>query len=109
MKIVYEGKIWNTITRFQQPKSVQDRIDFLKSLIKYYIDNQNNPYEYIHPSEKPKEKIVSKLNYNKLKKLYISSNKKRKFPDYPKSGKLTKHLNILFSEFNINPYNSKKK
>ena len=96
---VLEGKIWNNMRRYIQPKSVQERIDYLKSVIKYY---ESGTFDYIHPSEKPKEAKVSKRNYNKLKRNYKG---KAKFPEYPKSGKLTKPLSKLFEQYDINPYN----
>jgi len=102
---VWEGKIWNNTQRYRQPKSVQDRIDMLEKLIEYYKKDNIN---LIHPSEKIKEPIVSKSNYNKLKKQYSFSlhiKGKKKFPEYPKSGKLTKILENLFNEFEIEPYN----
>ena len=48
------------------------------------------------------EQIVSKKNYNKLKKVYTG---KAKFPDYPNSKKLTKPLEKLFKEYEIEPFN----
>jgi len=99
---IFEGKIWNNTQRYKQPKNVQDRINILEKLIEYY---KKDNFNFIHPSEAPKEPIVSKSNYNKLKKLYTLSLKKKKFPEYPKSGKLTKILENLFSEFKIEPYN----
>jgi len=96
---VLEGKIWNNTRRYIQPKNVQERIEFLESLISYY---KQPTYQYIHPSENVKEPIVSKRNYNKLKKVY---DKKAKFPEYPKSKKITIKLKELFKEYNIEPYN----
>jgi len=96
---VWEGKIWNNTQRYRQPESVNERVEMLKSLIAYY---EKGTYDIIHHSEKPKEPIVSKRNYNKLKKAY---NGKKKFPEYPKSGKLTMGLGILFEEYDIEPYN----
>ena len=96
---VWEGKIWNNTQRYMQPTCVKDRIDMLKSLIKYY---EKGTYPIIHHTEKKKEKTVSKRNYNKLKKEYSG---KRKFPEYPKSGKLTIQLKKLFEEYEISPYN----
>lgn len=101
-----DGKIWNSMNRYIQPKNVQERIEFLENLISYY---KKTNYNLIHPNEKPKELDVSKKNYNKLKKLYLKDfeqkKKKRKFPEYPKSKKLTKILKKLFEEYNIEPYN----
>lgn len=103
---VLEGKIWNNTSRYLKPKNVQERIDFLKSLVAYY---EQGTYDLIHPDEKVKEKILSKKNYNKLKKAYSldieKGIKKRKFPEYPKSKKATKALILLFKEYNIDLYN----
>lgn len=96
---VWEGKIWNSTTRYRQPKSVQERIDMLKKLIDYY---EKENYPLVHPKEKVQEKTVSKANYNKLKKLY---KEKKNLPMYPKSGKLTVGLKALFEKYNISPYN----
>lgn len=96
---VIEGKIWNNMNRYKQPENIQDRIIFLKNLLQYY---KKDNYALIHPSEKIKEKSVSKRNYNKLRKLYSG---KAAFPKYPASGKLTKPLNVLFEKYNISPWN----
>ena len=96
---VWEGKIWNNTKRYRQQKTVKDRIDMLKSLISYY---EKGTYNYIHHTEKEQEPNVSKQNYNKLKKIY---NGKKKFPEYPKSKKLTNALKELFNKYNIEPYN----
>lgn len=96
---VWEGKIWNNTGRYRQPKSVQERIDMLHKLMKYY---EKENYKLVHPSEKIPEKTISKANYNRLKKLY---NEKKKLPEYPKSGKLTLGLQVLFEKYEIEPYN----
>jgi len=90
----FEGKIFNNTRRFQ----VKNINEWLKKLIEYW-DSPN--YPYIHPSEKPKKPKISKRQYNLLKKNY---DKKAKFPEFPKSGKLTKKLESLFNEYNISPY-----
>lgn len=92
-----EGKIWNNGTRYKQFKTVKERIDFLKRLIQYY---ENGTYPFIHPTEKVPEKIVSKRQYNKLKKVCA------KVPEYPKSAHLTKKLKELFDKYQINPFTS---
>ena len=99
---VLEGKIWNNTSRHLQPKNVQERIEFLENLIEFY---KRGTLNYIHPSEKVKEQTVSKRNYNQLAKQYGLSGIKRKFPNYPKSGKLTIPLKELFEMFEIEPYN----
>lgn len=97
-----EGRIWNSTKRFQMAKTREDRIDFLKRLIEYY---QREPYPYIHPTEVPKSKILSKKNFNKLAKEFSVKYPKKKPLEYPKSKKMTKKLKALFEEFKINPYN----
>ena len=96
---VWEGKIWNNTQRYRQPKNVNDRIGMLTALIAYY---EKGTYDVIHHTEKVKEPVVSKRSYNKLKKAYAG---KKKFPEYPKSGKLTLGLQVLFEEYGIAPYN----
>jgi len=96
---VWFFKIWNNTSRYRQPKSVEDRIVMLEKLIEYYV---KGTYPIIHHTEKPKEPTVSKRNYNKLKKEYSG---KKKFPEYPRSGKLTFALQTLFEEYQIEPFN----
>ena len=96
---VWEGKIWNSTRRYRQPENVQDRIGMLTRLVEYY---QKGTYNVIHHTEKLKEPTVSKRNYNSLKRAYVG---KKKFPEYPKSGKLTLGLQVLFEEYGISPYN----
>ena len=97
-----EGKIWNSMSRFQGARTPQDRINWLRKLIKYY---EQEKYPYIHPTEKVKPKDVSKFNFNKMIKLFKEKYPKRKVPSYPKSKKLTVQLKKLFDEFNISYYN----
>lgn len=83
---------------------VKNGIDFsdAKSFLEnmsIYIDRVYAPI--IHPTEKTKENIVSKSNYNKLKKVCDN----QKFPEYPKSKKLTLKLKKLFEIHGINPFN----
>lgn len=97
-----EGKIWNATSRFQGARTPQDRINWLRNLIKYY---EQEKYPYIHPTEKVKPKDVSKFNFNKMIKLFKEKYPKRKVPSYPKSKKLTVQLKKLFDEFKIEYYN----
>ena len=85
---VAEGKICNALRRYCGICTVQERIDFLERLVYYYRMYKTS---YIHPSEKPSEPKVSKRLYNQKKKVYETMFN-RKFPDYPKSGKMTKDL-----------------
>lgn len=103
------GKVENQIKRtgldkrddFDLPTFLRNQADYFEK--GQYQDSDGN--YYIHPNEVPKEQTVSKSNYNKLKKQYALIAKKKKFPEYPKSKKLTKELAQLFEEFNISPYN----
>jgi len=100
------GKLENAIKRTGLSNEQDFDIGtFLRNAADYfdkgaYVDEDGNMY--IHPKEVHKEPKVSKRNYNKLKKEYSG---KRKFPEYPKSGKLTKDLEKLFKDYDINPYN----
>jgi len=90
----WEGKIWNSTTRCKQPKNVKERIESLKSLIRYY---EKGTYPMIHPREKPRTPKLPKSKYNQLKKAYTGN----KMPTYPKSGKITIALKNLFDEYEI--------
>ena len=61
-----------------------------------YLNKEQHPF--IHPSEKEKEPILQKVSYNKLKAKYKG---RAKFPEYPKSGKLTVKLKALFEAYGI--------
>lgn len=111
-----EGKIVNNWKRYfgaDESKHPISLPDFLRNLADYlekgaYSDEEGN--YYVHPTEVPKDPKVSKRNYNKLKKEFEKAIeegkiKKKKFPEYPKSGKLTAPLKKLFEEFKIEPFN----
>jgi len=76
-----------------------------------YIDEDGDML--IHPKEVKKLPKLSKRNYNRCKNLYNKeifipkrkNQKKKVFPDYPKSGKPTKKLVELFKKFNVELYN----
>jgi hypothetical protein len=105
------GKVENALK-----KSGFDLPTFLRNAAEYfeagaYVDKSGNMY--IHPTEIPQPKKLSKKNYNRCKKLYDNemfipkrkNQKKKPFPEYPKSGKPTKALKDLFERFEINLYN----
>jgi len=111
------GKLENSLKR--TGLSYADDFDigeFLRNAADYfdrgaYIDEDG--YYFIHPSETKKEPKLSKRNYNRLKKLYNmedfvpkrKNQKKKPFPDYPRSGKITKSLKELYGRLEIEPYN----
>jgi len=100
------GKLENALKRTGLANDKDFDIgSFLRNAADYfeagaYKDENNNMY--IHPNEVKRDPPVSKRNYKKLQKLY---DKKQKFPEYPKSRKLTKRLRELFEEYNISPWN----
>lgn len=96
-----EGKTANAITRYHGKLTVEERIKFLENLITYY---RQGTKPYIHPTEAVPQKNLSKKNFNKLNKQYVLKYN-RKPLEYPKSKKMTKQLEKLFHEFEINPYN----
>lgn len=103
------GKLENSLKR--TGLSYDEEFDigtFLRNAADYfdkgaYRDEEGNLY--VHPKEVTKEPKVSKRNYNRLAKAYKDAERKKKFPDYPKSGKLTVGLKALFEEFEIEPFN----
>lgn len=63
-----------------------------------YRDEEGNLY--VHPTEVTPEPKLMKRSYNELKKIY---DKKAKFPEYPKSKKLTKQLKNIYEYYNMTP------
>ena len=103
------GKLENALKRvgLAQQESF-DISDFLRKAADYfesgaYVDEDG--FMYVHPLEVKRDPKMSKRNYNKLKKEYGLSARKKKFPEFPKSGKLTVGLKALFEEFKIEPFN----
>lgn len=97
-----EGKITNNFKRLGLEKDIK-LPEFLRNLADYLENNHlSDEILFIHPTEVTREPNLSKRSYNKLKKLY---NGKAKFPEFPSSGKLTKPLEKLFKEYNIEPFN----
>ena len=113
-----EGKITNNWRRYfgaDESKHPITLPEYLRNLADYLEKGayKENNTCYIHPNEVPKEPKVSKRNYNKCKKLYDKeefipkrkNQKKKEFPPYPKSGKLTKALKEMFERYDIDPFN----
>jgi len=94
----WEGKITNSYRRLGLHKKDISLPELLRNLADY-LDQDNLPY--IHPTEKPKDKKLKKSSYNKLVKELKNSEYRKKIPVFPKSGKLTKELEKLFTEFSI--------
>jgi len=101
-----EGKIVNNWKRYfgaDKSKHPVDLPTFLRNLADYLeagAYTEDGKY-YIHPSEVPKTPKLKKSAYNNLVKQFTIKYPKRKVPVYPKSKKLTKNLDKLFTEFGI--------
>jgi hypothetical protein len=102
----FEGKIANLMIRYGLHK-----FDIsLPQLLKNTADYLEQPvYPYLHPSEKPKSKKLSKRFFKKLQKEYKRKYPKKKEIEYPKSGKLTKGIQQICDEFCIEPEYLKRK
>jgi hypothetical protein len=98
------GKIENQWNR--TPKELKEKFELDEILIllaNYIKKHKYKDEKYIHPREYKEPKIM-KSKYNKLKKLFLEKYPNKKFPEFPKSGKLTKPLEKISKEFNFNLY-----
>lgn len=95
----FEGKIANLYVRLGLSKLI-DLPSLLRNTAEY-IENPPMKPLYIHPSEREKPKKLGKREYNKLKKYYLQIYPKRKkIPEYPKSGKMTKEFEKMLKDMN---------
>jgi len=104
-----EGKITNSWKRLfgaDISKHPTDLPTFLRNLAQYLEDGAytENGKCFIHPSEVPKVRKIKKASYKKMIKLFKVKYPKRKVPTYPKSCKLTKQMQKLFTEFDITDF-----
>lgn len=97
----FEGRVVKSYIR-DGLSALIDLPTLLRKLADYYEYNKLHSEDtlYIHPSEKPKPKKITKTCYNKLAQATKADNKTLNLT-YPKSGKLTKPLEKLFKEYNI--------
>lgn len=92
------GKVENNCKRYNI--SLEELPNVLINISKW-LSKEHLPF--IHPSEKPKEPILTKSSYNELKKL-VSEKDLKKLPVYKvKKQKLTKVLKELFEKYNLEP------
>ena len=102
------GKIENQWNRTSKELKEQFELDEVLILIANYIKKHKYKKDIvIHPREYKPKKIM-KSKYNKLKKLFLEKYPNKKFPEFPKSGKLTKDLEKISKEFNFNLYKENK-
>ena len=99
---IIDGKCFNACRRYGF--SVEQIPELLMNLSKYYSSQPTT--NYIHPNEAPKKPIVSKRQYNVLKKQCEKD--KIKYPIYKKKQKLTKKLQTLFNRYDIDPFTKPK-
>lgn len=96
----------NTLLAKMENNAVRYRISneelpmVLVAMSAYLKDTQ---LPYLHPSEKPRIKKLQLASYKKLQKAFIRSRNPKKFPEYPKSGTVTKELDKLFTQYKIVP------
>lgn len=92
---VFVGKIENNCKRYgfhirHLPRALRR--------ISKYLKKDHLPLR--HPSERKKGPKLKKDSYNRLMKAYCGM---ARFPEYPKSGKLTVKLKELFNLYGIKP------
>lgn len=96
------GKIENQWNRSSKDLKEKFELDEILIMLANYIKKHKYKKEkIIHPREYKEPKIM-KSKYNKLKKLFLKKHPNKKFPEFPKSGKLTKPLEKISKEFNFN-------
>jgi len=96
----WEGKVTNAFKRYGLHKFGVSLPQCLRNLADYIESPPMKP-QYIHPNERPKAEKLGKREYNKIKKYYLEIYPKRKkLPEYPKSGKMTKEFRNLLSKTN---------
>jgi len=93
---VLEGKISNGFKRYGLHKLGVSLPTFLRNLASYLDQGCTN---LIHPSEKDKPPKIQRSCYNKLCSKMRSNGVN--VPAYPKTGALTKSLQILFTKYNV--------
>ena len=96
---VFEGKVARLYIRCGLHKLIP-LPDLLRNTADY-IEHPPMKPEYIHPNERPKPKKLTKTEFKRICKHYFEMYPKRKkLPEYPKSGKLTKKFKRMLDEVN---------
>ncbi len=88
---IFLAKIENNATRYGV--STQDLPDVLSNIAHYLCMSH---YPYIHPTEKPKDRVLMKSSYNDLRKVA------RNPPPYI-NGRFTAGLKMLFKKYKLTP------
>lgn len=92
------AKVENNAVRY---RIANEELPTVMEAMAEYLKSPQLPY--LHPSEKPKVKKLQLASYKKLQKVFIKSRNPKKFPEYPKSGTVTKELEKLFTQYKIVP------
>jgi len=100
---VIEGKISNAYVRYGLHKFNITLPAFLRNMADYIENPPLESKRLIHPSESPKPKKLMKRSYKKLHTLYKKNPTKGKFPPFPKSGKMIKGLEKLYTHYDLKP------
>lgn len=90
----FEGKVFNIYRRMGLHKII-DLPTLLRNLANYL---ERDCLPFIHPTEKPTPKFITKMCHNKLTKAVAG---KQKVPLFRKKQKLTKKLFNLFRKYHI--------
>jgi hypothetical protein len=97
----FEGKVAKIYKRYGLHKMIP-LPELLRNLADY-IENPPCPPMYIHPSERMPVKKLGKRDYNQIIKFYKHKYPNRRYiPNYPKSGKLTKELQLIVHQMESN-------
>jgi len=86
------------VTNIQLPERLRAFADYL----------EKRQYPFMHPDEAPPIPKLMKSSYNELKKQLKDVQYKKKIPDFPKSGKMIKPLQILYDAVRLLPRFYKK-
>ena len=92
------GKMENSCVRTGTP---QHKLPKILGRMKKFLRLEHLPY--MHPSEAPRPKRLTKRSYNTLHKSYKLSPVRAAFPAFPKRGKLTKPLDAMYRYYGIVP------
>ena len=96
---IMEGKIAKVYKRYGLHKYIP--LPELLRNIATYIESPPMKQGYVHPSERPKSRKLGKREYNRICKFYFKVfPRRRKLPEYPKSGKMSKMLEEGFNIVN---------
>ena len=96
----WEGKVTNAFKRYGMHKLGISLPQALRNLADY-LECPPLKEKIVHPDERPKAKKLGKRDFQKICKFYFEMYPKRKkLPEYPKSGKMNKEFEIMLERAN---------